>query len=161
MLIVAAKIDPSSERIIRYLSNRYGVDINAVTFHYFKTGDGKELLARVFLIDPAEVEYQTRTRGSSKRRPNLSYEELQELAEQNGVGALYRRLVSGLEEHLQKHTTRSSIGFTGIFDRSRKTVISLVPGESDERNGVRFQIYIERFKRLFSVADDQGIGNVA
>jgi Endonuclease NucS C-terminal domain len=67
MLIVASRIDPSSERIIKYLSGNYGVDINAVTFQYLKKTDGTEFLARVFLIDPTEVEYQSRAKGSSKR----------------------------------------------------------------------------------------------
>ena len=59
MLIVASLIDPSSERIIKYLSGNYGVDINAVTFQYLKKTDGTEFLARVFLIDPTEVEYES------------------------------------------------------------------------------------------------------
>jgi hypothetical protein len=154
MLIVASRIDPSSERIIKYLSNGYGVNINAVTFHYFKTDEGEEFLGRVFLIDPNEVEYQTRTKGPSKRQPNLSYEELDQLAQQNGVGGLYRRLVSGLEEHLQKHTTRSSIGFAGIFDNSRKNIISLLPGESNRNDGLLFQLYLERFKELFGLSEE-------
>ena len=153
MLIVASRIDPSSERIIKYLSNGYGVNINAVTFHYFKGNQGEEFLGRVFLIDPSEVEYQNRTKGRPTRQPNLSYEQLDQLAGQNGAGALYRRLVSGLEEHLQKHTTRSSIGFAGIFDKSRKNVISLLPGESNQADGLRFQVYLERFTKLFGLSE--------
>jgi len=153
MLIVASRIDPSSERIIKYLSTSYGVNINAVTFQYFKTNQGEEFLGRVFLIDPSEVESRTHTKGPSKRQPNLSYENLDQLAEQNGVNELYRRLVTGLEEHLQKHTTRSSIGFSGIFDKSKKNVISLLPGESNQSDGLRFQLYIERFKKLFGLSE--------
>jgi len=67
MLIVASKIDASSERIIKYLSSKYGVNINAVTFHYLKSDEGKEFMARVFLIDPSDVEYQALTKGPSKR----------------------------------------------------------------------------------------------
>src|SRR5262249_32789571 len=78
----------------------------------------------------------------------------EQLAQQNGVGSLYRRLVSGLEEHLQKHTTRSSIGFAGIFDTSRKNVISLLPGESNQSDGLRFQLYLERFKKLFGLSEE-------
>jgi hypothetical protein len=157
MLIVASRIDPSSERIIKYLSNGYGVNINAVTFHYFKTNESEEFLGRVFLIDPSQVEYQTRTKGLSKRQPNLSYEELEQLAEQNGVGSLYRHLVAGLEKHLQKHTTRSSINFAGIFDKSRKNVISLLPGESKQSDGLRFQLYLERFKKLFDLSEEAAL----
>lgn len=150
MLIVASRIDPSSERIIKYLNSTYGVDINAVTFHYFKTSGERELLARVFLIDPSEV-------GPSKRRPNLTYEELERLADQNGVGNLYRSLVCGLERHFQKHTTRSSLGFAAMLDESHKTIFSLLPGDSDSANGLRFQVYIERFKKLLRLTDDQAL----
>jgi hypothetical protein len=156
MLIVASRIDHSSERIIKYLSSKYGVNINAVTFQYFKADD-QELLARVFLIDPNELEYQTRTKDPSKRRRYLLYEELRQLAEQNGIGDLYQRLVSGLEQRLSKHTTRSSIAFAGMFDTSRKTVISLLPGESDQERGLAFQIYLERFKKLFALSDEQAL----
>jgi hypothetical protein len=135
----------------------HGVSINAVTFHYFKTNEGQEFLGRVFLIDPNEVEYQTRTKGASKRQPNLSYEELEQLAEQNGVGSLYRRLVAGLEEHLQKHTTRTSIGFAGIFDKSRKNVLSLLPGESTPSEGLRYQLYLERFKKAFGLSEEEAL----
>jgi hypothetical protein len=71
MLIVASKIDASSERIIKYLSNRYGVNINAVTFHYFKKNDGDELLARVFLINPTEVEVKSASKKARTDRPDL------------------------------------------------------------------------------------------
>jgi hypothetical protein len=47
LLIVASQIDPSSERIIKYLSDSYGVNINAATFQYFKEKHGSELLARI------------------------------------------------------------------------------------------------------------------
>ncbi len=157
MLIVAANIDPSSERIIKYLSNAYGVNINAVTFHYFKADDGREFIARVFLIDPEEVEDRTRVRSPPNRRPNLSHEELEQLAVQNSVDDQYRRLVSGLGEHLSKHTTRSSVCFAGVFDKSRKTVISLLPGESDQQNGLRFQIYFGRFRQIFGFSEDQAL----
>jgi hypothetical protein len=70
LLIVASHIDASSERIIKYLSDTYGVNINAATFQYFKEPNGSELLARAFLLEPAQVELQSRTKGVSKRRPN-------------------------------------------------------------------------------------------
>lgn len=38
MIIVASEIDGRSERIIRYLSDNYGVGINAATFQYFRNG---------------------------------------------------------------------------------------------------------------------------
>ena len=48
MLIVASSIDASTERIVNYLSNSYGVDINVVSFQYYRNKEGREFLARVF-----------------------------------------------------------------------------------------------------------------
>jgi hypothetical protein len=145
VLVVGAEIDSSSERIIRYLSDAHGVNINAATFQYFQQADGPELLARVFLIEPSEVELKTRTKGASKRRPNLSYEELKALAVQAGVAELYDYAVATLEPLLQKQTTRSSIGFASSFNGSRKTVISLLPGDSSAGDGLCYRLYKTRF----------------
>jgi len=154
MLVVGAQIDASSERIITYLSEKHGVNINAATFQYFRAVDGAEFLARVFLIEPSAVEVHSRSRGTSKRRPNLTYGELEQLAAEAGVGDLYRYAVSSLETCLRKHTTRSSIGFAGLFDRSRKTVISLLPGESSRTDGLRYQLYKNRFAALVAQGVD-------
>lgn len=148
ILVVGSEIDPSSERIMRYLSDTHGVNINAATFQYFRPPDGSELLARVFLLDPSQVELKTRTKGSSKRGPNLSYEELKALAVQVGVAELYEYAVASLEAVLQKHTTRSSIGFAGAFNGSRKTVVSLLPSDSNAGEGLRYRLYKNRFAEL-------------
>lgn len=148
VLVVGSEIDASSERIIKYLSDAHGVNINAATFQYFQLPDGAELLARVFLIEPSEVELKTRTKGGSKRRPNLTYEELKALAVDNGVAELYDDAVAALEQLLQKQTTRSSIRFTGSFNGSRQVVISLIPGESSTGEGLRYQIYKNRYAEL-------------
>jgi hypothetical protein len=152
LLIVASQIDPSSERIIKYLSDAYGVNINAATFEYFKQQNGSELLARVFLIDPAEVEGQTRTK--SKRRRNLTYQELEAIAEEKGVQELYRHAVANFERYFQKHTTRSSIGFTAVFNGSRKTVVSLIPQESNSSEGLRFQLYSRRLRTWLNLSEN-------
>jgi len=153
LLIVGAQIDPSSERIITYLSDRHGVSINAATFQYFKEPDGTEFVGRVFLIDPSEVELSTRTKGTSKRRHNLTYDELAKLADEFGVQSLYQHAVATFERGLWKHTTRSSIAFTGDFDGSRKAVVSLLPGDSSVGEGLKYQIYKNRFGSLTGLAE--------
>ena len=155
MVIVASEIDESSERIIRYLSEEHGVSINAATFNYFRSADGAELLARVFLLEPSEVEYQSTTKGGSKRRPNLTYGRLQEIAENNGAGDLYSKLVEGLTPSFGRHTTRSSIVFTGNLEGSRKAILSLIPAESSAEKGLRFQMYENRACELFNVSKDE------
>ncbi len=145
MIIAASEIDSSTERIIEYLSNTYGVGINAVTFHYFRNDDGKEFLARVFLIEPSQIDYRAQIKSISKRKPPLTYEELEETAKSNGVDEFYKLLVDGLTPIFdQKGTTRSTIAFIGIIKESRRTIFSIIPGDSDPYQGLRFQVYIDR-----------------
>ena len=155
MLIVASEIDGSSERIVRYLSDTYGVGINVATFGYFKNDDGKEFLTRIFLIEPEQVEYKTRTQGGSKRQPPLTHEELRELANHNGVGELYTTLVEGLRPLFdQVGTTRSSVAFKG---NRQNTILSLIPSESSGSSGLRFQVYSTRLAEFFGISEQEAI----
>lgn len=152
MLIVASDIDENSERIINYLSETYGVAINATTIQYFRDQDGMEYLTRVFLIEPSKVEYKAQTMSSSKRRPPLTYEELQTIAEETGVDQIYRKLVDGLTRCFDyKMTTRSSIAFVGMMEGSRNTIFSIMPDQSSSVQGLRFMVYIERISEYFGV----------
>jgi len=65
MVIVASELDDSSERIISYLSDAYGVSINAVFFSFFRDGQA-EFLGRAWLRDPTETIERTESR---KRTP--------------------------------------------------------------------------------------------
>ena len=153
IFIIGSEIDPSSQRIIEYLSDTYGVGINAVTFQYFQEGE-KEFLSRVFLIDPSEAEYRTKTKSPSKRKPPLTYEELEKIAEDNGVGKLYKKLLEGLSSCFDyKVTTRSSVAFIGFKkkEKSRMTIFSILPGESNAEKGVRYTVYMDRFTDYFEI----------
>lgn len=55
LVLVAGELDDSSERIIGYLADEYGVAINAVFFRFFRDADN-EYLSRAWLIDPGEVD---------------------------------------------------------------------------------------------------------
>lgn len=56
VVIVAASLDASSERIVNYLNDR-GLAINVLFFQVFDH-DGQQLLSRAWLIDPGEVQVQ-------------------------------------------------------------------------------------------------------
>lgn len=66
IIIVASEVDDSTERIIRYLSDR-GVNINFVRFQMFQSEDKLELLVRTFTVPPEEAEQNTRRSGKTKR----------------------------------------------------------------------------------------------
>ena len=55
LVVVAGELDDSTERIVNYLADEYGVAINAVYFRFFRDG-GNEYLSRTWLIDPGEAE---------------------------------------------------------------------------------------------------------
>jgi len=81
MLIAATQIDPSSERIINYLSSTYEIDINAVTFQYFKD-DAGEYIARVFLLEPDQTKVPEKRRRRVPPKGTFEIPELKEKLEE-------------------------------------------------------------------------------
>lgn len=67
LVLVAQELDDSSERIINYLADQYGVSINAVFFSFFQDA-GNELMGRAWLRDPTETIEQA---DSGRRAPWL------------------------------------------------------------------------------------------
>jgi hypothetical protein len=65
LLIVASELDPSTERIVRYLSDGYGVPLNVAFFRYFND-NGSEYLSRTWLIEPNEAEAKASKAASAK-----------------------------------------------------------------------------------------------
>ena len=156
MLVVASQLDPATERIIEYLSDVHGVEINAATFQFFKGRDGREVLSRVFLIEPEEVEYKARTRASSKRRRALTYEELEQMARSAGVEALFEQIDQGMSSVFSKGTSRSSLRYQGEYKGgSRRVLFSLFPGDSSREEGLKFQVYSHRLARVLETTEEQ------
>lgn len=54
IIIVAAELDPSTERIVDYLSKK-GISINVLFFKVFQHGE-EQFLSRAWLIDPSETQ---------------------------------------------------------------------------------------------------------
>ncbi len=55
MVVVAAELDASTERIINYLNDKANVAVNAVFFSVFED-QGNQYLSRAWMIDPGETE---------------------------------------------------------------------------------------------------------
>jgi len=55
ILLVGFSAEESLQRMIEWLSNNYGVSINAIILKYVKTRNGEELIARTVII-PEEIE---------------------------------------------------------------------------------------------------------
>ena len=66
MVIVAAELDASTERIINYLNDKASVAVNAVFFSVFQDGEN-QYLSRAWMIDPVETEeHAVSTRGKGE-----------------------------------------------------------------------------------------------
>lgn len=65
ILLVGFSIEESLQRMIEWLSNNYGVSINAVVLRYMQTKSGDELIARTMIISE-EVERE-RTRKQQRQ----------------------------------------------------------------------------------------------
>jgi len=167
MVVVASEIDSGTERIIRYLSEEYGVGINAVTFQYFSNDDDMEFVANVFLIDPVQVEYSAKDRSKSKRKSTPSYEEHQREAERNGVKDLFDVLNKGLDGIFDyRSTTKNTVAHIGLIDGKRHTIFHVIPSETDSvrmvtiqrKNVLYFQFYIERFSKYIGIMESEIVG---
>jgi predicted Zn-dependent protease with MMP-like domain len=75
MLIVAINVDESTERMVKYLSENYGVNINIVKFEFFEDDKNNFFLLRTFVLDPEEVERTSSEGGRKPRRPKINREE--------------------------------------------------------------------------------------
>jgi len=87
-----------------------------------------------------------------KRAASVTLQELEQLAEEKGVGILYRRLIKELPRYFpSKRTTQSWISFKGSIEGSKLTILSLVPKYSGSDVGLSFHLYLGRFCDYFGV----------
>jgi hypothetical protein len=69
MTIVAASVDPATERIVRFLNEAYQVPVNVVFFRHFDDG-GTSYLARTWLVDHATTaSASVSMKGRKSREP--------------------------------------------------------------------------------------------
>jgi Endonuclease NucS C-terminal domain len=82
IILLAARVDASAERIVNYLRERHGVELNVLLFKYAKLSGGQEILVRTVLLP----ESTRKTSIGSKRKP--SAEDLLATARDRGVEEL-------------------------------------------------------------------------
>ena len=142
-LIVAEEIDASTERIVRYLSE-LGVPINVATVQAFQDESGQEMLAQVFLVEPEVARYRARA-SSPKRR---SAAEMQELANANRLGDLYRHVLN-LHDVLKVKLLIEETHFIWRFRdgaTARQTTLIVVDVAHPDNGGLAFVINATRFR---------------
>jgi len=153
LVIIATNLDPQSERIVQFLSAQYGVNINVVFFDYYRH-DNQEFVARSWLIAPDEVQRKAETLGSSRKRPNLGLEDLASLADDRGVGALYKALHEDLSRLCdQVGTTQSNVSYRWRSPSgSRTALVSVYPKVSGPEPGLIADIRVEDLAKQLGLA---------
>lgn len=125
LVVVAAELDDSTERIISYLAEEYGVGINAVFFRCFKDDD-REYLSRAWLIDPVDVE--AKVEEKREKLPwngeyyvsfggdnNRDWEEARKYGFISaGGGSWYTKSLGMLEPGARIWVNMPSIGYVGV-----------------------------------------------
>ncbi|MEI2416699.1 hypothetical protein V8Z80_10975 [Orrella sp. JC864] len=72
LIIVASELDACTERIVNYLADYHGVNINAVFFRSFRDGD-RQYLTRAWLRDPTTIPAETRETVAGNELSNEYY----------------------------------------------------------------------------------------
>ena len=147
-LVVADSMDSSTVRIVRYLA-WLGVPINVATVQHFQDSDGRELLAQVYLIEPEEV--RPRVRSSSARSAYRTVNELQALADENGIGELYRRLRDGVRGIFTANAYSRTVGYVRRLENGGVRTLLLVSVDPSDGGGMKFTVHGTRFEQHMGI----------
>ena len=152
-VIVAEEMDGGTERIVRYLSD-LDVPINVATVQHFKTEDGREMLAQVYLIEP-EIAADT-AQTASRKTTYLSVRERQALADERGVGDLYRLFKDKASGSLFTNSMGAgNIALIVRVEDGTRTILVMHVGESDQTSGLRFRLNATRLMNHFGLSEEQ------
>jgi hypothetical protein len=96
----------------------------------------------------AKTEIQRLDRSENKRRPRMTFKQLEMTANEAGVGDLYRAAVEGLCASFTRKRTKTSAGFEARIEGGRHVVFNLLPLDSSTDLGLHFQAYTVRLSRM-------------
>ena len=151
-VIVAESVDASTYRIVRYLAEME-VPINVATVQRFEDANGRQLLAQVYLIEPESV--QPRARRTSATSRYRSVTELQLLADESGIGEIYRRLRDGVRGIFSAQPYSETVGYVRKLDTGGMRTLMMVKAvPEDDAEGVKFFAHATRFERHMNVGMD-------
>lgn len=154
--IVASSIDPATQRIVDFLSSTYGVDMNVVTFAYFKVEEGA-FIARTMLLDESDVERRAAVRTGSKKSSRTDVE-LREEAIRRGVQDLWDLVVDGfssLSVPTKKKRSYSTMFFQVAIDSGLGAIFSFFPELSSNEKGLATTVVFENLTRAFGIPTEQ------
>lgn len=154
LLVVAGDIDELTEKVIRYLSDAYGVRVNVAIFNYFSGNQQREIITRSFLLEPEQVEDKTQGRAPSKRTPPPTIEELCSRAERKGYGEQFRAVLNAAQEHkLSPRRYPNSVMYGPRANRNRALFTVSVGSQAGE--GATVKVAPETWQDFYPVTEQE------
>ena len=138
--IVASSFDTTTSRIVEYLSRTYGVDINCVSFSYFKTDDG-EFMLRSALLSEDDVERRAKA-TDAKKRSIATEAELRDIASNVSAVDLWDTAIDGFSS-FGKHRSQSTLYFFTKQDQGQRSFLTIFPSESSSERGLAISVVFE------------------
>lgn len=163
ILLIGTSFDQGSERILQYLSQTYGININAVLFTYFRKNrteessmsENEEFLVRNFLMDDTEVNQRMMDRMGIQRNTQSTVSDLKSYAADHKAGSLFEKTmeIKLFFEHEQNQ--RDCIEYIGRIKDKETPIFSIFPKKSSREKGVYFQVELTHFTEYFQVTDER------
>jgi len=137
-----------------------------VTCKYKQVSFLRFMLSREYDIDTFEQQGKVKRRGrkielypkgfpNRKTKPRRhSNRENEDVADKNGVGDIFRKLLAGLKGYFaQAQLTTAGTSLIGVSRRNGTPVqiMCLWPRDSSKERGLRYTIYMDRFVKYFAI----------
>lgn len=152
LVFVADTIPIELQRIIEFMNKQMNpAEVLGLELKHFTDGTLKILVPQVIGMT-AQKQDQSRQGANSKRRPNLTYNELQDIANSQDVGELYSYAFNQLKSLFRTQApTRSSVSFKDRFEKSKSSAILNIVPQKSGKEGIYFEIYHNRICQLFNI----------
>jgi hypothetical protein len=158
LLFVADFIPPELKRIIEFLNAQMDpAEVLGVEIKHYE-GQGLKTLVPRIVGQTAEALSKKNPGSQAARRPNLTKDELQAIANERGVGTLYQNLVDTLSDIFPNPTTsQSNIAFSTRIQgyKTVAAVVTFTPDHSSTDKGLRYGLYLNRVSEISGVDEEQ------
>ena len=148
MFVVGTGRDAGLQRMVGYLSERYGLPISIVTFDVFDTESGERILVRE--LSEAETEVP-----DTRRRGTLSIEEICRQADGAGIGDAFRRILEGAKQvGVYPVPWKECIRYAPPGDR-RRCLFTVWSSPVSGASKMQIYIYAEGFANSYPVTEPE------
>jgi len=156
MLFVADSIPPELQRIVEFLNVQMDpAEVLAVEIKYFVGTGLKTLVPRI-------IGQTAAARGHSTKKSARTEQELQQIADERGVGDAYSTLISQMKPLFDSmSTTLSNVAFKARIKEVKSAgIISLSPLVDQSERGILFRIWVDRLTELFSLEKESVLSSL-